>query len=290
MSYRVAAFSVDLAKISAVIGSKDEKLYKRLLAKNRATFKQIDSIDGDDDEEDVVEIDLSKSGQSIGGSLRKKGSRPLKGDPQPGKIGKVRVKPDENNPFFQELVKMFTDRMTEKFPGLNVDDFAGKDEPAEAEDREGDTRPPVSCAEVLRHIIFGEQYDQRAGFKYGYVLEALCEHYGKRLDDAWAPMYQGAKWRKQVTAAFKAAGIPDTLFRSLEKMTERGAPITIPEIDDFPGIGYLKREEMAETRAALSEVNLTAMKDRDVREDLEALLRWFQTCGESQRDLVCFYY
>jgi len=99
------------------IGSKDRKLYKKLVAENAGEFGNIDALDADDDE-DVEEIDLGKTGQSLGAYLRNSLLGMMAGKPQ---SPNVRLEPDENDPFFKEFEKRLTDKMKQEFPDVNLD-------------------------------------------------------------------------------------------------------------------------------------------------------------------------
>ena len=70
----------------------------------------------------------------------------------------------------------------------------------------------------------------------------------------------------------------------------RGAPIELPPIDDFPAIGFLLEAEMAALAGELAKTDrLQAEEDEEVREALDEVRTWFDTCVRSHRDLVCFY-
>lgn len=46
---------------------------------------------------------------------------------------------------------------------------------------EEDIDSPILVHDALRHIIFGENYNPRFGFAYGYALQIVCEHFGELL-------------------------------------------------------------------------------------------------------------
>jgi hypothetical protein len=162
-------------------------------------------------------------------------------------------------------------------------DFAAEVARLDRDDEE-EGRPPT--AEVLRHLIFGGPYDGSVGFKYGYALEFLCWHLGEFLNNSeWSGMR--GEWFDEVDGALKRAGVPTAAFTTL-RLTTRGAPVPIPEPDDFPGIGHLTSEEVPAAAAALDAADLGAMSE-DVRNAVAQVREWLGACEEFGRGLVCFY-
>ena len=158
-------------------------------------------------------------------------------------------------------------------------DYADEDEEDE----------PLTTADVLRHLIMGEPYrdDEGLGFAYGYCFEALCQHFGNTLDNEhWSAMrYQ---WFDAVQKALGQAGVTKKQF-SLDTLVSREPPVPLPEIDDFPGIGYLLKDEVVKARAVLAKADLTKVKEREAVESIEQVREWLDECERSDRDLVCTY-
>src|SRR5207245_2481022 len=98
----------------------------------------------------------------------------------------------------------------------------------------------------------------------------------------------GTQWAKTVDRGLKVAGVPESVLRVGKHLMDRGAPIAIPEIADFPGIGYLKLEEVQTAQKALDKPKLAAIRDEQVLASIQELRSWLQTCAGSGRDLVCF--
>lgn len=164
--------------------------------------------------------------------------------------------------------------------------FATDIERMDADDVENELPP---TAEVLRRMIFGEAYHEErwVGFKYGYALEYLCWHLGEFLDNSqWSSMH--GDWFETVDAALAQAGVSPAVF-STAKLVYRGAPVPIPEPDDFPGIGYLTREEIPAVAAALDAADWSRVTDAEARQSIEQVRGWLHTCQETDCGLVCTY-
>ena len=148
---------------------------------------------------------------------------------------------------------------------------------------------PLTAADVLGHLVLGGPYreGERVGFAYGYCLELLCHHFGEALNNSeWCSMRSA--WFDAVQAALEAAGVNRKLL-SVHLLANRGAPIAIPTIDDFPGIGYLMKVEIAQTRAALAAADLSRIADKEAVASIRQISAWLDECVRSNRDLVCFY-
>jgi hypothetical protein len=163
---------------------------------------------------------------------------------------------------------------------------AHADEMTRLDRHDEDHDPPIPpAADVLRHLILGEAGDPAAGFKYGYALEWLCEHFGEPLNNSeWSAMR--GQWFDTVGEALVAAGVPATF--SVLNLAFRGSPVPIPEPDDFPGIGYFTPEEVPAAAAALDAADLGTMPE-DVRKSVGQVRDWLGVCEETGRGLVCFY-
>ncbi|HUG92666.1 MAG TPA: hypothetical protein VML55_17630, partial [Planctomycetaceae bacterium] len=142
--------------------------------------------------------------------------------------------------------------------------LAGEPEPDQDADQPGGPQPLM--ADVLRHLIMGEPYDPRVGFKYGYALEHLCQHFGEMLsNEHWSSFRSGASWGwfRKLDRTLKSLAVPEKTFRVRTHLENRGSPIPIPEIEDFPAIGYLTLDEIREAAAALEQADLASIRDSD---------------------------
>ncbi len=170
------------------------------------------------------------------------------------------------------------------------DDFEQFDEvAADLGDDEGD-EGALTMKDALTQMVMGEEYNEEFGFMYGYALEFICRHFGEELsNEHWSAMPSGSEWATTVDRALKAACVPEKVLRVEKHLMYRGAPIAIPEIEDFPGIGYLKLKEVKAAQKALEQAKTAAVKDKGVLASLQEIQSWLQTCADSGRDLVCFY-
>lgn len=67
-------------------------------------------------------------------------------------------------------------------------------------------------------------------------------------------------------------------------------PISLPPPDDFPIIGYTAAADAPVLLAKLRAGDVTGEPDRYIREAIEQLTGWLQTCADNQLDLVTFYH
>jgi hypothetical protein len=212
-----------------------------------------------------------------------------------GKISRLIGSKDES------LLGLLVDRFGSELDAIDAT-AGGVEKAVSGDEGEGDLvqcRPPcASAAEVLRHFVMGEEHDHRVGFKYGYVLQRLCEHFGERLpNDCWCDLRYGAAWFQELDDALEKAGVSRKAFSVCRHLTERGSPIPIPEYHDFPFIGYLTAAEVRPALTALCNARFDDIGDEeDEAEDdvwlpaeFEEIRRWLEFCAETNQDLVCFY-
>lgn len=143
----------------------------------------------------------------------------------------------------------------------------------------------LSPGDVIRQLLRGEPMRKDFGPSYGHALEALCRHGGTQLTNAnWAGIRFG--YFALVQDALAAIGVD---FDPAELVLS-GSPVSLPEIDDFPSIGYLERGEINVLADTLGEANLGRLDDDTVRASVEEVLTWLRTCQDKRTGLVCFYY
>jgi len=170
------------------------------------------------------------------------------------------------------------------------DEFEQFDEMAAdvADDEEGEE--PLRMRDALTQMVMGQEYSENFGFIYGYALEFLCRHFGEFLPNReWSAMPSGSDWAETVDEGLNAAGVAESVLRVGMHLMNRGAPIAIPDIDDFPAIGYLRLDEIKAAKTALEEAKVTDIKDKQVLASIQELQSWMHRCAESGRDMVCFY-
>lgn len=291
MGSSLTALAVDLARVRGAIGSKDEGLLEQLVAAYGEECVEIDALvdEVDADGGEVQFVDLRGTGQRVGPFLENALLGMLKGQPQPARI---HVELDENDPFSQALGAAIERQFKKELNALPAEETeAGV--PAEPADPGADSRPWSSTRDALGHMIRGEAYDERVGAKYSYALEFLCRYLGEVLpNDRWQSLRAGqaSRWFRKVDAGLHAMGIPAKTLRVTRHLIGRGSPIPLPEMLDGPVSGYLELEELKETQAAFARGSGRASEvEAEVREYVEDLRGWCETCVKSERDLVCFY-
>lgn len=125
---------------------------------------------------------------------------------------------------------------------------------AEVDDLGFDEGGP-SAADCLRTLIVGGVDAAHAaaddedvpGYLFGYALEIVCREIGDRLPNrAFSGM--GSEYFEAIDAALKKA----KSTRTISSIVNRGDPMKLPFIDDFPSIGWLSAAEAAEWSADLA--------------------------------------
>lgn len=120
-----------------------------------------------------------------------------------------------------------------------------EDEAEEIDDDLDDDGP--TTLEHARRIVLGQAVAEGSNAKYGYALQLMCDVLGSfQQNDQWSSMR--SSWFEEVDKALAGAGcdieLTTTLFYS-------GPPLTLPEPDDFPGMGHVEPEQIASLCASL---------------------------------------
>lgn len=268
MSYALTPVVVDLDEINNLMGSKDVEFLKEFvdLYRDEMLEDDISGIDPDQESEDEIraEYDLILSGQLP--------------EMLEGNEGFAIFR----TPLFKKILK---------FLMIEIDEGeCGGEEVPQAK----------TTATALVHMVMGGSPDKTRGFRYGFALQLLCEHFGEIPDhNAWSPI--GIEAFEFIDSQLMKAGVSvqtlDLTFPKFETrdLILRGPPVRIPESDDWPSIGYLNRVEAQEALALLqqpsvNEVIAVAGDDSDwLNSAIGELRSWLETCVAKQRDLVCFY-
>jgi len=109
--------------------------------------------------------------------------------------------------------------------------------------------PAADCLTSL--VIEGppdddDDLDDTPGYKFGYALEILCRALGEWLpNSAFSGM--GSEYFDAIDAALKKA----KSNRRMSSFVFRGSPVPLPEIEDFPAIGWLAPEEVVAWKTEL---------------------------------------
>lgn len=141
-------------------------------------------------------------------------------------------------------------------------------------DPEYDSGIPTSVA--LRHLVMGESpaTDEPSAPKYGFALEALCNHLGERiLPDCWG----GVSWR-----ALTDSGVEDVLMRS-------GPPVPLPDLQGGMTIGHLTVAEVAAELAKIDAGDQPPIEDEDLQELVDEYHGWLRKAAAKKKDVVLIY-
>lgn len=146
-------------------------------------------------------------------------------------------------------------------------------------------RPLPDARATLRQMVMGEPLDARAGVAYAYWFERMCEIGEFLPNDAWMPVR--LEFFQEVQQGLTRAGVTGVSIRDI---FYGRLPISLPPPDDFPIVGYTAAADAPALLARLRAADLTAEPDRYVREAIEQLIGWLQTCADNTLDLVTFYH
>jgi len=111
------------------------------------------------------------------------------------------------------------------------------------------------------------------GFCLAYALQLLCAAHGRFLHNAGVSGTR-IRWLETVDAALEAQG---KRFRLMNLNTP---PVPLPFIDDYPMVGFARRQDLAELAA------LPIAEDPEIESTFETLRAW----AAAGTDLVTFYF
>jgi hypothetical protein len=296
VSYSLIPMVIDLKQVTALMGSKDTALLQAVIKKYRKEMLGIDSIVGEYEDfqaEFKKEYRAFEAGDFSGVNLQ------ATYDEADESEDEDELDPEDRD--FQRAHKAAKTeaerkRLIEAWTQKAINDIlaGGLEEDDEAEDEE-DPHKAISTGAALVHLILGGNLDPSAWSQYGYALRFLCEHVGTIAaeHDAWTSI--GSEAFELADKILKRAGVPSKKFSTNAFLVERGSPVKLLEPDDFPYIGYLKRDEIRRVlplldakaiEAALSRVKEDADWARDALSELRG---WLHVANEAERDLIFFY-
>ena len=153
-------------------------------------------------------------------------------------------------------------------------------------DEDDEDEPTLEVA--LHEIVEGRPLRDGYGHKYGYILEMLCDHFGKALPNgSFSGMH--FDWIEEVDRGLIRAGVPEETFGLGRHLIYRGSPVAIPSPDGFPAIGYLKAAEIGPALRAVGTADLASL-DPEVGDAVAELRGWLEACSRGAFDLVSFYH
>ena len=119
----------------------------------------------------------------------------------------------------------------------------------------------ISVATALKDIITGDNYNEEAGYQYGYAVICICAALGSEL-----PYSQEIKmWHetdfinKYLSESF---GIQNMVIEE-EFFADNTNPFQIPKIEDWPMIGLVKHAGLLLLKERLKNINIT---DEEIEE------------------------
>ena len=120
------------------------------------------------------------------------------------------------------------------------------------------------------------------GFQYGYALEKLALHFGKRIDEDELGL--GAD--EAIEKALKKAKLP-----TFAKLTKNLVyPIPIPPPSDFPDISTMAPTDVAIFASALDSLTPIIADDDDALEVRDAFRSWCTKAQKKKSALMLFAY
>jgi hypothetical protein len=264
--------AVDLGRLTAAVGSKDQRLLARLTRKFAAGLAEIDA-EGDELEDEVaggqrVKVaELEDRGAAFSRLLRETAKA----------TGRT----------VADLIARPTKQLRAEAAALEkLVDFGlppSDDEPREV------GKPRATAADALRHLVMGGRRDPRVGFKYVGVFRCLCRHFGRGLKhDRWCDLRRGSAWLRELDGVLRAAGVPARSLSVRTHLRDRGAPVRIPPSSESPAVGYLRGPEVARALGALDRADFSGAEEL-ARQYVADVRAWLRTCARSRCDLVCFY-
>lgn len=147
----------------------------------------------------------------------------------------------------------------------------------------------LTMGQAITDLINGEALNADFGSTYANAIDILCRYYGTWLsNEQWCGMPNGS-WFTTVDKALKKAGVPREVFTVTDYLQYRGSPFPIPPIDGFPGVGYLRLEELDEIQIALDSADYGKISDQDVLAAIDEVRSWIRDGIKRKRDIFCLY-
>jgi hypothetical protein len=173
-----------------------------------------------------------------------------------------------------ELSSLFSSRDVEKYDALMNSDVRFVRSLLHLDDEGGERRRAV------RDVFVGARCEACQPHHYGYAMEAACFHFAESLGEVGAG-YGAIYDTEEVVLA--AGGH----FSLLPQMSVEWF-VPIPAMLDWPSVATMTADECREKADGMAQVIAELPDDVDEipRDFIETFHRWYQTCGESDRDLI----
>ena len=137
-------------------------------------------------------------------------------------------------------------------------------------------RGEPSIFTAIEHLVMGGD-KTLPGYLYGYGFKYIVQFHGKFLNNG--PFYpcRSSYIEEEIDPAIAATGSSLRMFQ----LIFRGAPVSFPPPDDFPGIGYWTADEV--------EQGLQPMRSGTTTE-LVTIASWLGRASAEKKGIVGFYH
>lgn len=132
------------------------------------------------------------------------------------------------------------------------------------------------CSDALRALVFSDKSEEMPAYLYGYAFEVLCAHIGDELP----PIHDISGAYEWIGEIDSALGLNRVKLK-LGDLVYSGCPISLPDQDDFPCIGFWCPADIREAFKALQAVDMAAM-NCEVSETISCIKAWLAVAN---RDL-----
>jgi hypothetical protein len=262
VSYSTNLYAVDFDRLRAAVGSKDEKLLKKVV---RKCFGEID----DRPRGKRIRVEVSADGSILlDGQLAGLPELNAAIEGLTGMGDKVCYRPtspEAGSPIFSAIVDLLNARITAGHPVPGIEGYAPGQEWVDQSPGE-DSRDK---REHIRRLVFGE-HEGADPSDLAYALESLCRVLGKSLDT------------EDALGSLEDLELGSPLIRWR-------LPVEIPRPRDFPFISYLTPEEVDAEVARLKKRDLPS-GDEDIEHARRMLLKYLRAASRKKSAVVAFYY
>jgi len=163
----------------------------------------------------------------------------------------------------------------------------GRQAAEEARRRLCNTALATGVSRAIEQMVQASEFDEDFTH-YGYGLELLAGRCGFALrSEFWTELSRPTETISRVSKGLAEAGAP-AASALVGSVIYGSPPITLPDNGDFPGIGYLPREEIASAVEVFNGVDPSAL-DPEISGGVEEIRLWLLTCQTmDDKDLLCF--
>ncbi len=284
MSYSVTTYSLSLDKLQAVCGSGDTSLLQEIITNESERLLGVDSMGEyfeDFEEEIEKEYEAYRQGNF---SYQHEIWEPIEEDDDEEEI----ISEEDRDKLLEALKSGDNATAASLVEQALGDDFFGDDDDEPYDEEDYQPQRELTAGGALADLLLARPTDPSFGYKYGYALEALCAHLGKTHHPAaWSAI------NFRAIDAIKQVVPPMPSGENIEGILHRGSPVSMPQSDDFPAMGYLKLAEIETLRPLVQQAIVACDGNKEKEWEQEALAElqsWLDQATDAGDDLVFFYY